>query len=342
MRALALFSVLCLLLLSVPSSRSNGLQEQNSSQDGGGYRVNVRLVLVDAQVVSKKTRQVISSLKQDDLRIYEDGVQQQISFFSQDELPLSVVLLFDLTDSVRPVLKPLARGAAEALRHLKPQDEVAVMVYAASTRVVQDFTTDRALATAAIDKASRMESGEAAFFNEAMFQAASQLSRSKNPDSRRVIIWLTDDVPNIPSEEVRARYGKSLGSRVPHTEKEALQELYRTGTSVCTLLKRSEISEQEDSRWSSANIVQRMLYPPGEVSKYAQATGGRVVESSARKMDVRLAELIDDIRVRYSLGYHPSALKPKGKFCIIKVKLAPELKKSYGGLAVEAKQGYFR
>jgi len=46
-----------------------------------------------------------------DFRLYENGVLQRISYFSQDELPLSVVFLFDLTDSVRPVLKPLAEGA---------------------------------------------------------------------------------------------------------------------------------------------------------------------------------------------------------------------------------------
>ena len=57
-----------------------------------------------------------------------------------------------------------------------------------------------ALAVAAIERASHMESEEAAFFNEGIFQAAEQLTKGKNPSSRRVIIWLTDDVPNLPSE----------------------------------------------------------------------------------------------------------------------------------------------
>ena len=95
-------------------------------------------------------------------------------------MPLSVVLLFDLTDSVRPVLKSLGEGALEALQHLKPEDEVTVMTYAASAQVLQEATTDRALAVAAIEKASRMESAEAAFFNEGIFQAAEQLTRGKN------------------------------------------------------------------------------------------------------------------------------------------------------------------
>jgi hypothetical protein len=121
-----------------------------------------------------------------------------------------------------------------------------------------------------------------------------------------------------------------------------MQELFRSGTAVCTLLKRSEISEREDYVGDSTRIASRMLYPPGEVYKYAQATGGQVVESSSKKLPAKLAQLIDDLRLRYSLGYHPSAAQPSGKFCTIKVKLAPEVRKSQKSFVVEAKQGYYR
>jgi VWFA-related protein len=312
------------------------------SEPDGAYRVNVHLVSIDAQVVDKKTHQVLGSLSREDLEVYEDGVRQSISAFSQDELPLSVVLLFDLTDSVRPVLKPLAEGARKALEHLKPEDQVAVMVYSSTAKVIQDFTTDREVAAQAIKKASRMESGEAAFFNEAIFQAAAQLTRSPATLSRRVIIWLTDDVPNIPSEEVRFYHGRDLGKAPLHTEKQALEQLYHTGAVVCTLLKKSEISDWEDSRRDSMKIIGRMMYPPGEAAKYAQVSGGEVVESSSKKLPERLAILIDDLRLRYSLGYRPSVRQPQGKFCTIKVKLAPDARKSNRHAVVEAREGYYR
>jgi VWFA-related protein len=318
---------------------------QDQPQGQGVYRVNVRLVTVDAQVLEKKTGHAVRGLKARDFEIYEDKVAQQVTSFSQDELPLSVVLLVDLTDSVRPVLKPLAQGALQALQHLKPADEVAVMTYAATTELLQDFTTDRGLAATAIGKASRMQSGEAAFFNEGVYQAAAHLQKSPNRLSRRVIIWLTDDIPNFPSEEVKARYGRSLGKAKLHTEKEALEELLRTGTVVCTLLERSQISESEFSlRMSKAaeTMLNSNLYPPGDVYKYAKKTGGQVVESSHSRIDQRLAALIDDIRLRYSIGYHPPGHKPKGKFCPVEVKLSPEAKKAHADAIVEARQGYYR
>ena len=141
------------------------------------FRVRVDLVVVDAQVLNKKTKRPVEAMRREDFQLYENGVQQQIASFSRDELPLSIVFLFDLTDSVRPVLKPLAQGALRALQHLKPQDEAAVMVYAASAQMLQDFTTDRQLIVNAIQKASRMESSEAAFFNQGVFQAALQTEK---------------------------------------------------------------------------------------------------------------------------------------------------------------------
>ena len=331
-----------LILLLLGSSAIFQLRAQTPEPAASVFRLDVRVVQVDAQVLDKKTRHVAPLLKQEDFLIFEDNVPQKISSFSQDKLPLSVVILFDLTDSVRPVLKSLAEGALEALQHLKPEDEVTVMVYAASTQVLQEATTDRALAAAAIEKASRMESDESAYFNEGIFQAAQKLAQSKNSSSRRVIIWLTDDVPNIPSEtDLPLRYRRSLKGSMPHTQREAMDELLRTGTVVCSLVKQSDESISGEQRLM-AHPAERMLHPPGEVYKYAAATGGQVIEYKKKELKDKLAALIDDLRMRYSLAYHPSAQKPKGKYCAIKVKLAPAIKKNVGEVIVEARQGYYR
>jgi len=323
------------------SGLSTLVQAQAPARDDQPFRVDVHVVQVDAQVLDKKTRHITPSLKQEDFLVLEDNVPQKITNFSQDKLPLSVVLLFDLTDSVRPVLRSLAEGALEALQHLKPEDRVTVMVYAAAAQVIQPATTDRALAVAAIEKASRMESDEAAYFNEGIFQAAGELSQSDS-SSRRVIIWLTDDVPNIPSEnEVPARYRRSLNGALPHTQKQALEELLRTGTVVCSLVKQSEESYNGEQRLMNKR-VETMLHPPGEVYKYASATGGQVIEFKKKELKDKLAALIDDLRMRYSLAYHPSESKPKGKYCAIKVKLTPETQRSLGKVVVEARQGYYR
>jgi VWFA-related protein len=340
-RYLVLFAVL--IAGCFASAQDDSSSQSRPSAPETTIKVRVDLVTLDAQVLNKKTRRPVDGLTPDDFRLFDDGSLQHISSLSRDELPLSVVFLFDLTDSVRPVLKSLAEGALQALQHLKPEDEAAVMVYAASATMLQNFTTDRELLAAAIDKASRMESGEAAFFNEGIFEAATEAGKS-DKRRRRVIIWLTDNVPNIPSDEIRNRYGQSLAKKTLHTQNDAVTKLFSTGTVVFTVLQRSQISEERSMAEFNHPMLmlERRAYPPGDVYKYTQQTGGEVLETySSKKISVRMAELIDSIRSRYALSYHPPANGQKG-FHEIRLDVSPQIKQREGKLLVEAKRGYYR
>src|SRR5437773_11936285 len=62
-------------------------------------KVNTDLVVFDAQVIDKKTKRVIGDLTNDDFDLSENGARQQISYFSRDELPLSIMLLLDVSGS---------------------------------------------------------------------------------------------------------------------------------------------------------------------------------------------------------------------------------------------------
>jgi len=330
--------VLALIFAAVP------VHAQTEAVPDQIFKVNVSLVVVDAQVLKKKTHEPVPALQPEDFTLFESGVRQQIASLSQDKLPLSVVFLFDLTDSVRPVLESLSHGAIQALQHLKPEDQAAVMVYSASAQLLQDFTTDRELVVKAIRKAARMESREAAFFNEGIFQAASQASKAPS-QRRRVIIWLTDNVPNIPSEDIRSQYGRSISAASLHTENEAFAKLFKTGTAVFTLLQRSDISESEFMRNFNQpmQMLFRLQYPPGDVFKYTRQTGGEVVESySSKKVSSKMADLIDQIRTRYAIGYHPIMDDQAGRFREIRLEIAPEVQKREGKLIVETRRGYYR
>src|SRR5438094_8227035 len=89
-------------------------------------KVNTDLVVFDAQVIDKKSKRIIGDLTRDDFDVTDDGMKQQISYFSRDELPLSIILLLDVSRSVRPILQDIRDGALNALQHLKPDGQVAV------------------------------------------------------------------------------------------------------------------------------------------------------------------------------------------------------------------------
>ena len=231
--------LLC-LIFGVSVAAQNNTQASPPSPDTRTpvIRVSSQLVVLDALVENGKTGNLVDNLEIKDFQVSEDGIPQSISYFSHDQLPLSVVFLFDLTETVQPTLKPLARGAYEMLSHLKPQDEVSIMVFSSHTELLQGFTTDRALASAAIERASEMKSREGTFIHEDMYEAIDQAGKSTAPESRRVLVWLTDGTANFENSLTQKTIGQQAPARL-HTKEEATTKLLNSGVVVAALIDRS-------------------------------------------------------------------------------------------------------
>ena len=326
-------SILCLCLLALAAW----------GQDGAPvFRTTSELVLLDVQVLNARTKTSTGSFDAKDFMVSEDGVRQEITVFGRERFPLSIVLLFDLSPSVRGVLRRLADSAQTALQHLRPEDEVAVMAYSASAQLVDGFTTDRHRTESAIARAAAMKSGEAAFFNEAVFQAARQLDQSHSPESRRVILWLTDNFPDAPSGFMRSHYGKSLKGIPPHSEAEAVRALHESGTVVTALLLKDPLAMTWAEALYVAEAPARLKYPAGNAHQYAEITGGVSPGLRGKDVEERLAEAIDGLRSRYTIGYHPTAAKPAGTFCRIQVALGSGATAPPKDWKVLVRQGYYR
>jgi len=336
--------VLLFLLLSFSSLSYAQDASPVQTNDPSTIRVSTQFVVLDALVENKKTGNLIGSLQSNDFALSEDGVPQRITYFSHDQLPLSVVFLFDLTLSVRPALEPLAAGAREILEHLKPQDEVAVMVFSSHTELLQSFTTDRTVAADAIAKASKMKSGDGTFIHESMYEAVDQAMKSATPGSRRVMVWFTDGTANVEN----ARTKKTLGREAPailHTKEEATDKLLHSGVVV------SELTEHTAATGALVFAADAtpfaMIYGArmGDIRRYADLTGGPVLNTSKKEAADRLAELIDQLRGRYTLGYKPSTVKPNGTFCKLQLRLSPESGKDVPDqhdVVLRTKSGYYR
>jgi VWFA-related protein len=306
------------------------------------FRSTTELVLVDVQVVHKKMKTPAPPLQQGNFTVYEDGQLQEIRSFSRDQLPLSVVLLFDLTDSVRPVLQRLAGGAKSALTHFKPEDEVAVIAYGASARILDGFTKDRRRTLDAIERGSYMKSKEAAFFNEAVYQAAEELRQSESESNRRVIIWLTDNLSNVPTEWMRAHLGASVPEGSLHTQEDAVRALHESGTVVAPLLLTDAAMLIATAPQRAGEALWFKSHPPGDAKKYAEWTGGQAMTMGGQNVEQRLADLIDELRSRYTIGFQPSQSKTPGTFCRLRVTLAADGPLHPKEWNVLARAGYYR
>jgi Ca-activated chloride channel family protein len=336
------------MLCAAPAIAQQSAHNSASSSDSDlpVIRVSTQFVVLDALVENKKTGQPIGSLEAKDFLLTEDGVPQKISYFTHDRLPLSVVFLFDLTETVQPVLKPLAEGAREILSHLKQQDEVSVMVFSSHTELLQDFTTDRTLAADAIEEASEMKTSDGTFIHEDMYEAVDQGMKSTIPDSRRVLVWLTDGTANFENSLTQKTIGKEAPAQL-HNREEATNKLVHSGIAVAALIDKSAATD---------TIVAAMDINPlsfiagarlGDINRYADATGGPVLHTSKKEVAIRLAELIDQLRERYTLGYKPSTAKPAATYCKLHLALSSaayeeqsELRKDR--VLIRMRHGYYR
>jgi VWFA-related protein len=277
---------------------------------------------VDTQVTSQANGKIIGGLQAGDFIVEEEGVRQEISFFSQDKLPLSVVLLFDLTDTVQPVLKELAKGALAALQHFKAEDELAVLVYSNQVQVLQGFTREREAVASAIAQAAALDAPEQlALFNEALFQTAQHMQNNAAPRTRRVILWLTDNLPNNPPPSA-------------HTEDEAFAQLFEHDIAVFGLMMKS-------AEGKVLGLFNWMMKGAGDLNKYAARTGGEVIQAEKENVEQRLAEVIDRVRARYTLGYVSSNASPDGKFRRLRLRVTPAVEKRAGKVMLRGKAGYF-
>ena len=218
------------------------------------------------------------------------------------------------------------------------------MVFSSHTELLQDFTQDRALAADAIAKASDMKSGDGTFIHECMYEAVEQSMRSTIPDSRRVMVWLTDGTANFENSFTQKTIGKNAPAHL-HTKEEATAKLLRSSVVSAALIDRSSGTD--------AFVVAADVNPfammfggrMGDVRKYADLTGGPVLNTSKKEVAARLAELIDQLRGRYTIGYRPSGSKPQGTFCKLHLELSPKARKGDPDVRnsmVRTRHGYYR
>ncbi|HKC63516.1 MAG TPA: VWA domain-containing protein [Pyrinomonadaceae bacterium] len=308
-----------LLLLTIGLACAAGFAPRLAAQQSDDVvKVNTDLVVLDAQVINKKTGQPVGKLKREDFELFEDGVKQEISYFGQDELPLSILLLLDVSGSVRPIIEQVGEGAQAALEQLKPQDEVAVMAFANRAALIQGFTKDRRLVSDKIREASRMDSiGRGTFLNDALFHAAKEMPSASNPASRRVVIVVTDNIAG--------REGKNATRRT-------MTELLESGSVVYGLIVRAGVG-------TVINVMTLGAFSHS-LNPYSEETGGEMIGAGKSEVATKLAEMISHLRTRYSLGYKPTNTNEDGTFRRLKLQLATPATQQEK-LVVKTKKGYY-
>src|SRR5580700_4300363 len=288
---------------------------QAQDQDQSVVRVDVNLVMVDA-TVKNKAGQIMANLKKDDFELREDGVAQKVAIFSRDELPLTVALVLDLSDSIGPFLGPLRDAATTALAALKPDDEVALFTFSTEAQLRVPFTKDKSKIAAEINT---FHAGGATNINDGIFIASENLLKLP-PKGRRVIILISDDV------------GTDAGGQGTH---DIVTEAIAADAALYNL------------KIPGYNPPQTLLYAsmvPGLVNirKVMDQTGGELFDvQDIPHLDPVFRALIQRIKTRYTLGYYTEASAALGKPHKLDVRLASSFGKKGRDYVILSKTGFY-
>jgi Ca-activated chloride channel family protein len=153
-------------------------------------KVDVDLVMVNVSVTNSENN-LVRDLTADHFQLFEDRVEQKIKYFSSEVAPMSLGIVFDVSQSMK---KKLDFAKAAAVRFLETgtlEDEYFLVEFSNRAQIAQNFTTD---ITRLRDRlAFKPAQGETALY-DAVYLALAEVKAGQNP--KKALLLITDGEDN--------------------------------------------------------------------------------------------------------------------------------------------------
>ncbi len=253
------------------------------------FEVGIEVINLNLSVTDGRNNYV-TDLAEKDFAVFEDGIRQELSFYTHENLPISMAVMIDVSASMDEKL-PQARAAAlRLLKTLRAQDAAQVVQFNDRATVLQDFTADHTLLEAAVGKTAA--SGPTALHN-ALYIALKELSKDKKGGQlrRRAVVLLTD--------------GEDTASLV--SDEQVMELARKTEINIyCISLRPNRAQDRQRLAFSQAEYLLTAL---------SRDTGGRVFfPNSLSELDSVYDQIAEELRTQYSLGYVSSNRRRDGKW----------------------------
>jgi len=244
-----------------------------AAAQGTTFKVDVKLVSVFVNVTDRNGA-FVGGLKREDFAVFEDGRPQEIALFErQADMPLDLTLAVDTSGSVRKDMtdeEQAARRFVHAI--LRPQDQMSVLQFATDVRELTPFTNKEAQ----IDRAlGELHADWATALYDAIYLGSEGLGRKQG---RKVLVVVSDGDDTAKST----------------TYAQALEEALRNEVMIYSIIDVPiEASAGRDTGGEHALIT------------LAEQTGGKYFYVDAGGLDKAFAQVSDDLRTQYLIGYYP-------------------------------------
>jgi len=239
------------------------------------FRSNVDLVALNV-VVTDSDQKYVSGLRPSDFAVFEDGVQQDVSFFGASGVALDLAILLDTSASMTGKMQLVQQAAIGFLKTLRADDRAIIVDIKDATKIMYPLGGDLEAAKQAI--LSTSPRGGTALYNGAYLTLKEMVKerRSNSEVRRQALVVLSD--------------GDDTASLL--TEESVLDTAKRTGTVVCVVT----LGTDDD-------VLPRL----------AELTGGVFVkESSVERVAERFGEILESFRNRYMVSFYPTGVERAG------------------------------
>lgn len=285
--------------------------QSNSSNGKDGYTIqsNVSLVVLHASVFDEHGV-FVPGLKEDDFRVYEDKVEQKLSVFKQEDVPVSVGLVIDNSGSMRDKRPQVNAAALTFVQTSNPQDEAFVVNfnddYYLDTE--HDFTSDIEEMKAALE---RIDARGSTALYDAIIGSLDHLK--KGHKDKKVLLVITDGEDDFSH----------------HTLADTIVEARHSDAIIYAI----GVYGSDDTK-SDKRKAQRAL------EQLADATGGAAFfPEDVSDTEAICTQIAQDIRHQYTLAYYPTNAAQDGTFRSVVVQVLPP--RGMGKLTVRTRSGYY-
>ena len=277
---------------------------------GQSVHIDVDLALVNVTVTDPYNR-LVTGLEPDNFRVFENNVEQEIQYFSSEDVPISIGVIFDLSGSMANKVAKAKEAALQFFKTANPQDEFFLVSFNDHAEVTSTFTSSVEDLQSRILSAS--PKGRTALL-DGVYLGLSEMRTARN--AKRALLIISDGGDN------NSRYSERDIKRLA---REANTQLYSIGI-FDPFEYRSRTMEE--------------LNGPSLLSEVTELTGGRafIVENVNELPDIA-TKIGSELRNQYILGYRPSNKSHDARWRKIKVKMrAP---RGLPPLSIYAKTGYY-
>ena len=283
--------------------------QQPVDQPTPAFRAGVDVVSLNV-TVSDLDGRFITNLDQTNFQVYEDGVQQNVTFFTKTQLPIALAMLIDTSASMDENMAIAQEAAIGFSQRLRPEDLAEIVDFDSRVNILQTFTNDAVELEQAIQQTSA--GGSTALYN-AIYISLRELSKAplRRADVRREAIIVLSD-------------GEDTSSLV--TFDEVLEQAKRSETAIYSIGLQSDDSRSRVG-FREADFVLRQL---------AQETGGRAFfPNEVDELPKIYQDISDELSSQYSVGYISGNPLRNGQWRRIVVRVDRE------SVEARAKQGYY-